>query len=239
MPHLGQVHCTCPTNRAVPQLPHRRFVGLHRLTRRAGHLITLSFLLFAVQHCTTAPRGSCHLRIGEPSKASFVRFACKPRGHRRRDHISDPHGRCNRRGDPHITTGFPSSGLNRCLCQAPIGLRHNGSIVKGSDRVAAVAISTAMGNSAATVLTILIAISILGAINGSIFSTPRSSLAMAKDGLFFRLFAKLNSKYHTPVIALVARGIWAAAQTLMGTFRSSSRPLSLQPGSSTACRCSP
>ena len=93
------------------------------------------------------------------------------------------------------------------------------SVIKASDRVAAVAVATAMGSGAATVLTILISISILGAVNGSIFSTPRATMAMANDGLFFRSFGKVSSKYHTPVVALVAHGIWGAALTLMGTFQ--------------------
>lgn len=93
------------------------------------------------------------------------------------------------------------------------------SAIRSSDRVAAVATSTALGSNAATILTVLIAISILGAINGSTFSTPRATLAMADDGLFFRSFGRVHPKYHTPVIALVAHGIWAAALTLMGTFQ--------------------
>ena len=93
------------------------------------------------------------------------------------------------------------------------------TVIKANDRVAAVAISTAWGSKAAGVLTILISISILGAINGSTFSTPRATLAMANDGLFFRVFGRVSPKYHTPVIALIAHGIWAAALTLMGTFQ--------------------
>ena len=93
------------------------------------------------------------------------------------------------------------------------------SVVRTSDRVAAVATSGALGSGAATILTVLIAISILGAINGSTFATPRATLAMANDGLFFRSFARVNSRYHTPVIALLAHGSWAAALTLMGTFQ--------------------
>jgi basic amino acid/polyamine antiporter, APA family len=93
------------------------------------------------------------------------------------------------------------------------------SAIRASNRVAAVATADALGGSAATVLTVLIAISILGAINGSTFSTPRATLAMANDGLFFRSFGRVNSRYHTPVIALLAHGLWAAALTLMGTFQ--------------------
>lgn len=93
------------------------------------------------------------------------------------------------------------------------------SIIQSSDRVAAVAVSSALGDWAAKLLTVFIAISILGAVNGSTFSTPRATMAMAQDGLFFRSFARVNAKYHTPVVALVAHGIWAATLTLLGTFQ--------------------
>ena len=93
------------------------------------------------------------------------------------------------------------------------------SAIRASDRVAAVAVGTAMGSGAASILTILIVISILGAINGSTFSTPRATMAMARDGLFFRVFGWISPRYHTPTTALVIHGVWAAALTLMGTFQ--------------------
>jgi basic amino acid/polyamine antiporter, APA family len=93
------------------------------------------------------------------------------------------------------------------------------SAIRASDRVAAVAVGSAMGSGAASILTALIVISILGAINGSTFSTPRATMAMAKDGLFFHAFGWISPKYHTPSAALVIHGVWAAALTLMGTFQ--------------------
>ncbi len=95
----------------------------------------------------------------------------------------------------------------------------NPAAIRSSDHVAAVAVSTAWGGKAAMVLTVLISLSILGAINGSTFATPRATMAMANDGLFFRAFGRVNSKYHTPVTALIAHGIWAAVLTLLGTFQ--------------------
>ncbi|HEX6879265.1 MAG TPA: amino acid permease [Terriglobales bacterium] len=91
--------------------------------------------------------------------------------------------------------------------------------IRSSDHVAAVAVSTAWGNKAAMVLTLLISLSILGAINGSTLATPRATLAMANDGLFFRVFGRVSPRFHTPVVALIAHGLWAASLTLMGTFQ--------------------
>jgi basic amino acid/polyamine antiporter, APA family len=69
------------------------------------------------------------------------------------------------------------------------------------------------------VLTVLISLSIMGAINGSTFATPRATMAMANDGLFFRLFGRVSPRFHTPIIALIAHGIWASLLTLIGTFQ--------------------
>jgi basic amino acid/polyamine antiporter, APA family len=91
--------------------------------------------------------------------------------------------------------------------------------IRSSDRVAAVAVSTAWGGKAAMVLTVLISLSIMGAINGSTFATPRATMAMANDGLFFRLFGRVSPRFHTPIIALIAHGIWASLLTLIGTFQ--------------------
>lgn len=91
--------------------------------------------------------------------------------------------------------------------------------IRSSDHVAAIAVSTAWGGKSAMVLTILICLSILGAINGSTFATPRATMAMANDGLFFRAFGRVSPRFHTPVTALIAHGVWAALLTLMGTFQ--------------------
>jgi APA family basic amino acid/polyamine antiporter len=91
--------------------------------------------------------------------------------------------------------------------------------IRSSDHVAAVAVSAAWGGKAAMVLTVLISLSILGAINGSTLATPRATMAMANDGLFFGVFGRVNSRFHTPVTALIAHGIWAAVLTLLGTFQ--------------------
>lgn len=91
--------------------------------------------------------------------------------------------------------------------------------IRATDRVAGVAVTSAAGSGAAMVLTFLISISILGAINGSTFSTPRATMAMANDGLFFRAFGRVSPRYHTPILALIGHGVWAAVLTLLGTFQ--------------------
>jgi len=45
-------------------------------------------------------------------------------------------------------------------------------------------------------------ISIFGALNGSVMVFPRTYYAMAKDGVFFSAFGKIDKKYQTPSIAI-------------------------------------
>ena len=90
--------------------------------------------------------------------------------------------------------------------------------IRGTDRVAAAAVYRAFGSGASTLISALIVISILGAINGVVLGAPRVNLAMAQDGLFFRSFAKVSRRSHAPVVATVALGAWAALFTLIGSF---------------------
>ncbi len=91
--------------------------------------------------------------------------------------------------------------------------------IRSSDRVAAVAMSHVMGPAASGILNVLIIMSILGAMNGNIFTTPRITWAMARDGLFFRIFGRVSPRYHTPNVAIAFQGIWASLLTLIGSFQ--------------------
>ncbi len=91
--------------------------------------------------------------------------------------------------------------------------------IRGTDRVAALSIERVLGPEGSVLISILIIVSILGAINGVILGAPRVSLAMARDGLFFRQFARVSRKTHAPVIATAAQGAWAILFTLIGSFQ--------------------
>jgi APA family basic amino acid/polyamine antiporter len=51
-----------------------------------------------------------------------------------------------------------------------------------------------------------------------ILAGARVYYAMAKDGLFFSAVARVNPKYHTPVVSLLVQALWAALLTLTGTY---------------------
>lgn len=91
--------------------------------------------------------------------------------------------------------------------------------IRGTHRVAAAAVGQAVGDGAALLISVLITVSILGAMNGIMLGAARVSWAMARDGLFFRSFARLSPRFRTPVVATVAQGAIAAAFTLVGTFQ--------------------
>ena len=91
--------------------------------------------------------------------------------------------------------------------------------VRQSQAVAATALTVTYGPVATTFISVLILLSIFGALNGAILCGPRVYYAMATEGLFFKKFAEVHPQWRTPVFAIVVQGAWAAALTLMGNFQ--------------------
>lgn len=71
---------------------------------------------------------------------------------------------------------------------------------------------------AARWLAILIAISCFGAMASCIMSGARVYYAMAEDRVFFRSFARVSPRWHTPVVSLLLQGVWSAALALSGRY---------------------
>lgn len=92
------------------------------------------------------------------------------------------------------------------------------STIAGSQKVAAESVSTIIPFGGMLVAGI-IAISTLGTIGIYTLSTPRIYYAMAEDGLFFKSFAKVHSRFKTPVNAIIGQSIWSIVLLLFwGTF---------------------
>ena len=70
----------------------------------------------------------------------------------------------------------------------------------------------------AHLLSLVIAISCLGAAGCCILSGARISYAMALDGLFFRRMGAVHARFRTPWFALVTQGIISALIALSGTY---------------------
>ena len=90
-----------------------------------------------------------------------------------------------------------------------------------SDTIAATAVTAVLGPWAGKIVALTILISTFSAANSVILTAPRVFYAMAHDNLFFKKLAVVHPKFHTPVFAIVALGIWSAVLVCageLGTF---------------------
>ena len=91
--------------------------------------------------------------------------------------------------------------------------------VLASTRIAADAASAVAGARAETAISVLVAVSALGAMSGIILAGPRVYYAMARDGLLFGWMGAVHPRFKTPHMAIVAQAIWASALVATGTYR--------------------
>ncbi|MFC1659852.1 APC family permease [Gemmatimonadota bacterium] len=92
------------------------------------------------------------------------------------------------------------------------------STIATSDRIASDAMSVAIGPLGASVIAVIILVSITGAGNQVFLTSPRVYFAMARDGVFFRRIADVHSRFRTPHVAILAMGVWSIVLSLSGTF---------------------
>ena len=88
----------------------------------------------------------------------------------------------------------------------------------GEIKVGEMAARTLYGPGIAGVFTLVIIVSMFGALNGNILVGSRVYYAMAKDHLFFSSAANVHPKFKTPGNAIIIQGFWAEILTLTGTF---------------------
>lgn len=91
--------------------------------------------------------------------------------------------------------------------------------ISSTPAVAAVAMQKSFGKEAGEVIAVLIAISVLGSMNGMIMTGPRAYYAMAHDHMFFGAFGKLDVRNRSPVLGLSVQGIWASILCCSGTYQ--------------------
>lgn len=90
--------------------------------------------------------------------------------------------------------------------------------VAASTRVAADVAEALLGPTGARVVSLLVMLSALGALNGVVLAGPRVYQAMAADGLAFPWIAALHPEHGTPYRAILLQGAWAAVLIWTGTF---------------------
>jgi basic amino acid/polyamine antiporter, APA family len=76
--------------------------------------------------------------------------------------------------------------------------------------VPATAMARIFGGGGAKLLPLMICISVFGAANPNLLSTPRALYAMARDGLIVRPLMAIHPRFQTPHLAIWSQAIWAA-----------------------------
>lgn len=87
-----------------------------------------------------------------------------------------------------------------------------------AERVAAHVAGIAIGGGGAAFVSVIVLLSIIGAMNGWILTAPRIYLAQARDGLFFAAFGELHPRYLTPGFSIAVQCAWSALLILSGTY---------------------
>ena len=59
---------------------------------------------------------------------------------------------------------------------------------------------------------------IAASVSAMVLVGPRVYFAMARDGLFFKAATRVHTRFRTPVVAIVAQGVWSGLLVLSGTF---------------------
>lgn len=75
-----------------------------------------------------------------------------------------------------------------------------------------------MGETGARLVSLLIVVSTFGFLNLSLLAAPRVYYAMAADGLFFRVLARLSPRFKVPTAAILLQGALAAVLALSSSY---------------------
>lgn len=87
-----------------------------------------------------------------------------------------------------------------------------------SPRVAASVAQQTLGSRGASLVSLIILLSIVGTLNGCFLTSPRVYFAQSRDGLFFRKFGEIHPRYQTPGFAILAQCAWAIVVLVTGSY---------------------
>jgi amino acid transporter len=91
--------------------------------------------------------------------------------------------------------------------------------MRGVPTVAPLVMERLLGPAGATVVTVMIVVSTLGATHGSIITGARVTFAQARDGLLFRFLGRVHPRFETPAVSLwVQAALSCAAVAYLGRF---------------------
>jgi amino acid transporter len=91
--------------------------------------------------------------------------------------------------------------------------------MRASSIVASDTLTRLIGPAGAALIAVLVMVSSMGSINGTMMAAPRVYFAMARDGLFFKWLDHVHPRFRTPSRAVAAHCLWSAVILLIrGTF---------------------
>ncbi|MFP3870348.1 MAG: APC family permease [Syntrophobacteria bacterium] len=90
--------------------------------------------------------------------------------------------------------------------------------ISGVIEVGAKAALSLFGPHVGAVVSVAVTVCLLSVISAMIMAGPRIYYAMAKDGVFFRLFSRVNKTHRTPGPAIFLQGAIAVAMVLTSSF---------------------
>jgi basic amino acid/polyamine antiporter, APA family len=88
------------------------------------------------------------------------------------------------------------------------------SEMQGELKIGALAANKLFGPGVAGIFSVLMALSIMSSVSAMVTIGPRVYYAMAKNGAFFSVAARVHERYRTPVPAIIAQALCAIAMTL-------------------------
>ena len=87
-----------------------------------------------------------------------------------------------------------------------------------SPLVAADTMSAVVGARGATLVSLFVAVSAFGALNGLMLASPRLFFAMARDGMFFQTIARIHRRFLTPYVAILLAALLGVALVFSRSF---------------------
>jgi APA family basic amino acid/polyamine antiporter len=116
--------------------------------------------------------------------------------------------------------GVTAVGALYMLVSAAVQYLLPASAIALSKQPVAEAVALVLGRGGAGLVSVVMALSLLVTLNGTIMSGARISFATARDGYLFESLAEVHPRYHTPAASLVAQCALAAILLLIGgSFR--------------------